>query len=71
MINYCASRVIKKISIRFHKNKFMRRLGMKFGNEKLYDPLNMLFMEGYYEMMLAIALETVAFKRYSLAYFFN
>ena len=49
----------------------MRRLGMKFGNEKLYDPLNMLFTEGYYEMMLAIALETVAFKRYSLAYFFN
>ncbi len=44
---------------------------MKYGNAKLYDPLNSLFMEGYYELMLAIALETVAFKRYSLNYFFN
>lgn len=49
----------------------MRRLGMKYGNGKLYDPLNSLFMEGYYELMLAIALKTVAFKRYTLAYFFN
>jgi len=70
-INYCASKLIKKISIKFHKNKYMRRLGMKYGNGKLYDPLNSLFMEGYYELMLAIALETVAFKRYTLAYFFN
>ena len=43
---------------------------MKLGNAKLYDPLNSLFMEGYYELMLALALELVAFKRYKLNYFF-